>query len=467
MIMMFENGIRGGISCSMLRYCLANNKFSESFNQNEASSFITYLDVNNLYGYALSDILPCGKFEWVKEDCFQDVIKTILESNEYREIGYVLEVDLDYPPTLHDSHNDYPLAPEKIIVEYDQLSDYQKETISMLESAGIKRYKTKKLVPNLMHKRKYIVHERNLKFYIEKGMVLKKVHRIIQFEQKPWLKSYIEMCTENRKKATSNFVKDFWKLMVNALYGKSIEDKRKHTKVVVATNGKQAMKQVRQPMFDQFYILDNNIAIIKLRKFQVVFDKPIYLGFTVLDLSKLHMYKLHYDFFKRKYGDKLSLIYTDTDSFIYNIQTDDLCADLKELDFLMDFSDYPREHTLFDEVNKKKLGFLKDEMNGEIIDEVIAIKSKLYAIKYGTKKKMTAKGVQRAIVKETFSIQDYKDCLFKNQLSKHTNARIQSRKHNISTVKINKLSFSPLDDKRYILNDGVTTLAFGHYKIKS
>uniref|UniRef100_A0A158P4F2 C2H2-type domain-containing protein n=1 Tax=Tetranychus urticae TaxID=32264 RepID=A0A158P4F2_TETUR len=465
MILMFESGIRGGISCSMLRYCLANNKFSETFKENEAESFITYLDVNNLYGYALSDILPCGKFEWVPETQFEDVISSILESNTTREIGYVLEVDLDYPSTLHDLHNDYPLAPEKITIDDDQLSSYQKEIVSILESAGMKRYKTQKLVPNLMNKRNYVVHERNLKFYIEKGLILKKVHRIIQFEQKAWLKTYIEMCTENRKAATSQFVKDFWKLMVNSLYGKSIEDKRKHSKVVVATNGKQAQQQIRKPMFDQFYILDNNIAIMKLRKFEVVFDKPIYLGFTVLDLSKLNMYKLHYDHFLPKYGSRLSLIYTDTDSFIYKIQTQDLYKDLKEFDYLMDFSDYPQAHFLYNMKNKKKLGYLKDEMNGQIIDEVIAIKAKLYAIKYGTNSKMTAKGVQKAIVKNVISIEDYKDCLFENVLSKHKNFRLQSRHHSISSVEINKLSFSPLDDKRYILNDAVSTLAYGHYRI--
>ncbi|XP_015783859.1 uncharacterized protein LOC107361535 [Tetranychus urticae] len=387
MILMIENQIRGGISCAMSRHAKANNQFSEEYNPEEPTSFIAYLDVNNLYGYALSDVLPCRNFEWVPENMFQNVIHEILNSNQDRKTGYMLEVDLDYPASLHDLHNDYPLAPEKIIVENDQLSNYQKEIVEFLQSKGIKRYKTAKLVPNLMKKEKYVLHEQNLRFYIEKGLVLKKVHRIIKFEQEPWLRPYIQMCTENRRKATSSFEKDFWKLMVNSLYGKSIEDKRKHSEVKVATNARQALQQIRQPMFEQFYILDNNLAIIKLH------------------------------------------------------------------------------HFLYDVTNKKKLGYLKDEMSGEIIDEVVAIKSKLYAIKYGTKKKLTAKGVQKAIVKSAITIDDYKDCLFNHVLLNHDNFRLQSKQHSISSVKINKLSLSPLDDKRYILDDGISSYAFGHYKI--
>ncbi|XP_025016199.1 uncharacterized protein LOC107360164 [Tetranychus urticae] len=424
MILMIENAIRGGISCVMSRYAKANNEFTEEYNSEEPTSFIAYLDVNNLYGYALSDILPCRNFAWVPQNMVDGVIDEILNTNQERKTGYILEVDLDYPESLHDEHNDYPLAPEKIIVDNDQLSNFQKEIVIMLEENGVKRYKTKKLVPNLMNKKKYVLHERNLKFYIEKGLILKKVHRIIKFEQEPWLRSYIQMCTENRKRATSSFEKDFWKLMVNSLYGKSIEDKRKHSKVKVATNGRQALQQIRKPMFEQFYILDNDIAIIKLKKFEVILDKPIYLGFTVLELSKLHMYKLHYDHFKPKYESKLSLTYTDTDSFIYKIETVDLFKDLEDFDYLMDFSDYPQNHFLHTTNNKKKLGYLKDEMNGQIIDEVVAIKSKLYAIKYGSNKKLTAKGVQKAVVKSSISIENYKDCLFSNMTKYNIRVRM-------------------------------------------
>ena len=466
MILMVEKGIRGGISCAMTRHVQANNKFSENYDVTSPSSFITYLDVNNLYGYALSDTLPMSGFEWVPEHLHAMIIEKIMRETHGSDEGYILEVDLDYPETLHDLHNDYPLAPEGVEIVNQELSPYQKDLIVKLAHAGIKRYTTKKLIPNLMKKSNYVIHARNLQFYLTQGLKLLKIHRILKFIQKPWVKSYIDMCTSNRQKAKSTFEKDFWKLMVNSLYGKSIEDKRKHTNVRVITKGSQALQQIRKPMFDQFYILDNDLAIFKMRKFKVKLDKPIYLGFTVLELSKLHMYNLHYNTFKHKYGERLSLVYTDTDSFIYHIITDDLYKDLEELGHIMDFSDYPKTHFLHDESNKKKLGYLKDEMNGTIIDEVVAVKSKLYAIKYGTKEKKTAKGVQKATVRDEINFDDYKNCLFDQQFFKHTNYRLQSKKHQISSIRLDKISLSPLDDKRYILDDGVKTYAFGHYKAK-
>ncbi|XP_053207262.1 uncharacterized protein LOC128391401 [Panonychus citri] len=398
MILMIEKGIRGGISCAMKRHVIANNRNSENYDETKPSSYITYLDVNNLYGFALNDVLPMKNFSWVSPDLFDSTIETIRNGNLDGDTGYILEVDLLYPSELHDYHNDYPLAPERLSVKIEWMSKYQKDLVAKIESQGLKRTETEKLIPNLFDKHHYVVHGRNLRFYLDKGLKLNKIHRIISFHQSAWLSPYIQMCTSNRQKAATTFEKDFWKLMVNSLYGKSIEDKRKHTKVKVIQNGKQALQQIRKPMFEQFFILENDLAIVKLRKFEVKLDKPIYLGFTVLELSKLHMYKLHYDCFRPKYGENLSLVYTDTDSFIYHIQTQDIVADLKELDYIMDFSDYPTSHILHDNSNKKKLGYLKDEMNGETIDEVIALKSKLYAIKYGTRKKLTAKGVQKAEV---------------------------------------------------------------------
>ncbi|XP_053202895.1 uncharacterized protein LOC128387677 [Panonychus citri] len=464
MILMIENGIRGGISCAMTRHVVANNPLSENYDEGKPNSYIAFLDVNNLYGYALSDYLPINNFEWVAPELYSQVIESILKGHD-QNIGYICQVDLIYPKHLHDQHNDYPMAPEKLNVETEWLSNYQKRLIIKLEGEGLKRCKTEKLIPNLRDKKNYVVHERNLKFWLEKGLILDKVHSILKFNQSKWLEPYISMCTLNRKQASSSFEKDFWKLMVNSLYGKSIEDKRKHSKVKVITNGEQALKLIRKPMFEHFYILDNDLAIIKMRKFEVKLDKPIYLGFTVLELSKLRMYELHYDYFYPRYGDKLKLVYTDTDSFIYHIQTDDFYNDLKSMGPIMDFSDYPQTHFLYDPINKKKLGVLKDEMNGQVIDEVVAIKSKLYGIKYGSKTKKTAKGTQKATVRDEICIDDYKTCLYDSILFRHDNHRLQSRHHQISGIKTNKISLSPLDDKRFIREDGISTYAFGHYKI--
>ena len=172
-------------------------------------------------------------------------------------------------------------------------------------------------------------------------MQLKTVHLIIGFDEVAWLQPYIMMCTSKRQQAKNSFEKDLYKLMVNSLYGKSIEDKRKHQKVKIVLNRKMIQKYTKNPLFNQFMILDENKAICKLTKNVIKLDKLIHLGFTVLEYAKLKMYKLHYDTFKAHYGPNIKLIYTDTDSFIYHIKTQDFYNDLKGFADIMDLCDYP------------------------------------------------------------------------------------------------------------------------------
>ncbi|XP_015787958.1 uncharacterized protein LOC107364979, partial [Tetranychus urticae] len=445
MVLMIEKGIRGGISSAMKRHAVANNPLCPEYNEEEPNSFITYLDVNNL----------------VEKSEYQSVLNEI--TSDKTKHGYIIEVDLDYPKELHDWHDDYPLAPETISICENQLSDYQTKLVKKLESCGNKRLMSPKLIPNLFNKIKYVTHYRNLRYYMSKGLLLKKIHRILQFEEKPWLKPYIMLCTEKRQQANNAFEKDFWKLMINSLYGKSIENKRKHCEVKFLADRKAVFKATREPLFDQFCILDENRAIAKLRKSKVILDKPIAVGFSVLEFAKLYMYQLHYDTFKAYYGRNLSLVYTDTDSFIYHIKTENLYNDLKYFANIMDFCDYPKNHSLHSEENKKKLGYLKDETNGDPIIEIIALKSKMYLIRSVNSERKTAKGVQKHVVKSQILQDDYLNCLYDEKLYKHTNHRLQSKNHKIKAISTEKISLSPLDDKRWAI-DNVNTHAFGHYQ---
>ena len=213
-------------------------------------------------------------------------------------------------------------------------------------------------------------------------------------------------------------------------------------------------------------ILDRDKAFLKCRKTKVLMNKPIYLGFTVLELSKLHMYHLHYDIFKKHYKSSLKLLYTDTDSFIYDIKTPDIFEDFKYFSAIMDFCDYPKDHFLFSEHNKKVLGKLKDEMNGELISEVIALKSKMYFIDSPSKQQKRAKGVIRAILEKDITKEMFLECLFKKKTFSNLMRRIGSEKHQIVGVSGEKISLTPLDDKRFAI-DTINTLAFGHYKTRS
>lgn len=312
-----------------------------------------------------------------------------------------------------------------------------------------------------------MVHIDNLRYYLKSGLVLRKVHRILRFSQERWISPYVELCTKKRQLAKTSFEKDFWKLLVNSLYGKSIEDKRKHVKVQLVLNEAAASKKVRKNQFDQFHILDENKALFKMKNVRVLLNRPIYIGFTVLELSKLLMFRLHYEHFKKFYKSDINLAYTDTDSFIYHIKTENIHLDFKNVfSSIMDFCDYPKDHFLHTDINKKRIGFIKDELNGAQIREFIGLRPKMYIIvKEGQEDTKRAKGVKKSVVEKEINFEHFRMAIFENKFFTHTMNRLQSKNHKIFALSVKKLSVSPLDDKRFILNDRIHTLAHGHYKI--
>ena len=201
-----------------------------------------------------------------------------------------------------------------------------------------------------------------------------------------------------------------------------------------------------------------------MRNNKVKMDKPIYIGFTVLELSKLHMYRLHYAFFKYTYQDDLKLAYMDTDSFIYYIKTSDIFKDYQSKFYdLMDFSDYPKDHPCYNEEQKKKIGYLKDEMNSKQICEFVGLKPKMYIIRSEEKLSKRAKGVKKSVLQNEIDFTNYFDCLFYDRCFIHSMKRLESKNHKIRAIEQKKLSLSPLDDKRFILDDKIHTLAHYHY----
>jgi len=314
---------------------------------------------------------------------------------------------------------------------------------------------------------KYTLHFKNLKLYLELGLKLKKVHRGIKFIQLDFFKPYIKLNTDLRKQATNDFEKDLYKLMNNSVFGKSIEDKRKHLNVKIALDQKQVAKLVQKPNFEYFQILNENVAIMKMMKAHVKLDKPIAIGFTVLEISKHYMYSLHYKLFKDYYQDKINLIYTDTDSLIYEIKTDKYNEDLANYFApIMDFSNFDKNHPLFSEKNKKLIGYLKSEYGEKIMNEFVGLKSKLYSILYDEKSnKKTAKGLQKTILNKYINHEQYRNVILSNKLFSSSMNRIQSKEHHLQTIELTKLIFQPFDDKRYILEDGINTIPFGHYSI--
>ena len=264
MLMMFERGIRGGITHISKRYSEANNKYMKNYNLGKESKFIQYLDANNLYGWAMSQQLPTHGFKWIKnitkEKVDEILDKTNYSMSNYGRKGYIFEVDLDYPTYLWDLHNDYPLAPEKIKVN------------------GVE-----KLICHFKPRKNFVVHYRNLRQYLELGMRITAVHRGISFFQSPWMEPYIRKNTELRMKAANNFEKDFFKLMNNSVFGKTIENIRKRQNIHLIDNRKKAVKLSSRPNFDRCTIFDRNLIAVHMKKTEVYFNKPVYVGQAILD----------------------------------------------------------------------------------------------------------------------------------------------------------------------------------------
>ena len=449
MLLMFEKGIRGGISIISNRYGEANNKYMrKGFNKNKHSKYLMYLDANNLYGGAMSKKLPTHGFKWLSsgemEKLFNNQVVQVWEKTPC-----ILEVDLEYPENLHDLHNDYPFCPERVEC----------------------KNRVEKLIPNLRDKTKYVIHYKNLIQCLKAGMKLKKIHRGIKFIESEWMKPYIEMNTNLRTKAKNNFEKDFFKLMNNSVFGKTMENIRNRVNVKLVNTQERLKKLVAKPnLKSPPKIFSENLVSVHLKKTSLLMNKPIYLGMCILDLSKTIMYDFHYNYIKPKYGVKAKLLFTDTDSLMYEVETEDFYKDISEdVKDRFDTSDYPENHPsgIPIGINKKVLGMFKDEAAGKIIKEFVGLRAKLYSYKMdegGESKK--CKGIKKQVVESSISHEDYKTCLLtgKEQLRKQNILR--SYEHEVYTEEVNKVALSALDDKRYILKDGIHTLAWGHYKIK-
>ena len=457
MFQFIEKGMRGGISYIANRYGKANNKYMENYNPDEASKYIVYLDANNLYGWAMIQYLPTGGFEWLTEE------EVDLSKHDESEKGLILEVDLEYPEELHDLHNDYPLAAEKIKVVEDMLSPYCRE---IAEKFGVKVGLVEKLIPTLSNKERYVLHYRNLQLYMSLGLKLTKIHRALEFNQSPWLKPYIDFNTKKRSEAKNSFEKDFFKLMNNSVFGKTMENLRKRQDIKLVTDEEKLLKWTSKPSFISSKIFNEDLVAVHKIKPTLKLNRPAYVGMCILDLSKTLMYNFHYNYIKSQYGGKARLLFTDTDSLTYEIEANDVYQDFWKDKHLFDNSDYPKNSSFFDDSNKKVIGKFKDEAAGIPIVEFVGLRSKMYSyIKNNEHESRTAKGIKKNVIKQQLRHDNYKDTLFNKKQMRHTMRVIKSEKHQIGSYVLDKISLSCFDDKRYIHENGVTSYAYGHNRL--
>ena len=323
MLLLIENNIRGGISGVMgPRYVSSDDKTK-----------ILYIDANNLYGWAMIQFLPYGDLEFVgvNQLGLEDILKTVDDS----ETGYFVEVDLEYPDSIKEKTKYFPFCPENKVIDPSKYSEY----MANRSPVGLQGSKLKKMICDWTNKQNYLVHYRLLKFYVRHGMVVTKVHRVIQFKQKPWLKKYIDLNTQKRAKANTKFEQDFLKTMNLAIYGKFIENIRNRVNIefIDKNNVEKIVKIQSKLTFNGIHKSFDTFDSFLMKKREIVFDKPIYLGFAVLDLSKLLMYEFYYDvlfpYFNSDSNENLVLHYMDTDSFVISVKpkTENVTQDLKKI----------------------------------------------------------------------------------------------------------------------------------------
>jgi hypothetical protein len=454
-----SNSIRGGISVISHRYAAGNNAYLEEYDPSKETSYIMYLDCNNLYGASMSEELPFDDFIFLTTDEIDRL--DILNVDDHSPTGYILEVDLEYPESLHILHNDYPLAPESVLITEDMLAPFCK-------SFKQKHIDQRKLVPNLNNKTKYTIHYRNLKLYVSLGMKITKIHRVLSFSQKAWMQPYIEFNTQKRRNAKNDFEKDLFKLMNNSVFGKTMENVRRRKNVELVSDPKKLEKLIAQPQLDSFKIINENTVLVNRVKSVVTLDKAVYAGFAILESSKRIMYNFHCNVILKRYKTEARLLFTDTDNLCYRIQTNDIFADMHADIDLYDTSNYPPSHPLFSKKNEKIIGKFKDECAGKSAFEFVGLRSKMYSLLVDQNKdsKKTAKGVKRGFVEKHIRHQNYLETLRSRKVTRANFVNFRSLSHVVQTVNFSRIGLSAYDDKRHVCEDGESTLAYGHFALK-
>ena len=436
---------------------------------------------------------------------------------------------------MHDYFNDYPLAPERTLFEPSPLMSARRSELGLGEA------NVPKLIPNLHDKVKYVLHYRALKQCVALGLVVKALHRVVWFKQAPFMRPYIDFNTARRAAATSKFEKDMFKLMNNAIFGKTCENVEKRIRVLLKTTGAQIKKYGMRPDLQDIRLVGSGLAVITLRKTRVVYDRPLAIGAAITDISKTFMYDFHYGHIQPRYGASARLLFTDTDSLAYHIRTPDVYKDMAERLELFDTSEYPRDHFCYSAVNATVVLKMKDEYKSEPIRAFVGLRPKMYCI-LGSDggEKATAKGIKRSAAK-ALRFEAYKVALMLPLLmppsallplesppASRSHARassssqsltllaessaateggalsaaagivsppasvaigdseavtaaalalaaaprhmvafnvIRSHCHRIVSATVEKAGLCCFDDKRYVLDDGVYTLAHGHWRI--
>ena len=490
-----EAGKRGGVSCAVTRHVKANYPDDPSYDAALGPKSLVYLDANNLYGKAMSYALPTGGMRWIDPSEFEATHhRNATIDYEVAGTGYFFEVDLQYPEHLHDAHAAMPLAPVKRAVREEELTARARQIWEAEKQTHALALSNEKLLTTLEDKERYVVWGSTLRLYVALGLVVTKTHRILACAMSPFLKPYIDANTakRNEAKAAGDGAKsDFYKLMNNAVFGKTMENVRERGlfHVFREGDGERFTKVTSHPHFRRTVFDTDGLTITESDKRVVKFDKPLYVGVAILDVSKEWMYRCFYEHVHKAYGEGVQLVFTDTDSLCLAIDGDwyaDVRAPGAKGDLLrdvMDFSGYAPEALADGNPHKGRLGYLKDECAPHRLLEAFALRAKMHAELLGradgsTEWHQKCKGVPKSYVKRAMTrdhwldvLKDVGDRAYEHRLAFNqirSAARHETSAHfNVFEANKKKRTLSFYDDKRAILDDGLTTLPYGHKRLRT
>lgn len=375
-------------------------------------------------------------------------------SSQFEQQGFIIECDLEYPASLHESHKSFPLAPENAEIDPLDLSPYQGKCHEILNT---KPSKVRKLVATFKPRKNYVLHAANLKLYLELGLKLKKVHRVLTFIEQDFLRDYIDFCTNLRSASSNEFEKKLFKLMCNAVFGKFIENTSNYMDVKFCTKKSQVKKWARNPRYTNYLIISDKLCAVFLKRKSTICRQAYGIGFSILELSKEFMYSSYYKIIKPKLKN-CSVLMSDTDSLFISSSDKNPHKKLRDI---LDTSNFRPTNKLFRSDRKSKLGFFKSETGDYKIEKFIGLRSKCYAFKTEIEDKVIkCKGLAKSFRKE-LKLETFQKCLEEISSFSTLQRTIVSKNHCIKIQKTNKLCFSSYDDKFFMLKCGIHTRPYG------
>lgn len=413
------------------------------------------------YRYAMSMPLPVGDFRWLSVEEMRD-FDPLLDVDVDGDTGYIIECTLEYPKEYHVDHNTNPLAAHQQRITGSMLSGYAKTALEAQKRKS-ERYKSDKLTSSYLRHELYVCHGVNLKLYLDLGMKLVKIHRMIAFKQEPFIRPYIQFCSRMRAESKTKSRSNTFKMCANAIFGKMIENSGNRMDTIFVHDRASALRRNSDPRIKGQLILEDNLTIAFMAKKVVKLNQLWPVGFSILELSKAHMLSLFYNKIRPAFFGKASILVSDTDSYLMMLGSPSVDAAISKLMPIMDTSNYPPEHPLYDNSRKNQPGLLKNESPANDIVECVAVRSKVYAFR--TEKDEVdsrCKGIKKSVGR-AIPFEDFKRAVLSEtpQVVSVTQHLIQSKDHVNRLLKVTKTAMTSFDDKRSLNRCGIHSYPYG------